>query len=129
MKTYLTIFKLKFMNNIQYRAAAIAGVSTQFFFGIVYIMFYLAFYKSSPSSAPMQWNELVNYLWLNQSLFALVYIWQKDKELLAMIKNGNISYELCRPINFYKKWYATIYGNRIAAVALRFLPIIIIALL
>ena len=129
MKTYITIFKLKFMNNIQYRAAAIAGISTQFFFGIVYIMVYLAFYKSSPSSAPMKWEELVSYLWLNQAFFALVFIWQKDKDLLGMIKNGNISYELCRPINFYKKWFATIYGTKISSVTLRFIPIILIGVL
>ena len=79
MKTYLTIFKLKFMNNIQYRAAAIAGIFTQFFFGIVYIMVYLAFYKSSPNSSPMEWQELVNYLWLYQIFFSMVFIWQKDK--------------------------------------------------
>ena len=129
MKTYLTIFKLKFMNNIQYRAAALAGISTQFFFGIVYIMFYLAFYKSNPTNIPMKWEELVSYLWLNQALFSLVYIWQKDKELLSMIKDGNISYEFTRPINFYKKWFATIYGARLSSVALRFLPVIIIALI
>ena len=38
MKVYLNLFKLKFMNQLQYRMAAIAGISTQFFFGIVYIM-------------------------------------------------------------------------------------------
>ena len=129
MKTYLTIFKLKFMNNIQYRAAAIAGIFTQFFFGIVYIMVYLAFYKSSPNSSPMEWQELVNYLWLYQIFFSMVFIWQKDKELLQMIKNGNISYELCRPINFYKKWFATTYGTRISSLILRVVPITLIAVL
>ena len=32
MKTYLSIFKLKFINGIQYRVAAIAGLLTQLFF-------------------------------------------------------------------------------------------------
>ena len=126
MKTYLTIFKLKFMNNIQYRAAAIAGIFTQFFFGIVYIMVYLAFYKSSPNSSPMEWQELVNYLWLYQIFFSMVFIWQKDKELLQMIKNGNISYELCRPKNLYFMWYFKVLGGRLANVTLRVFPLIII---
>ena len=130
MKVYLNLFKLKFMNQLQYRMAAIAGISTQFFFGIVYIMVYLAFYTSNGDvSLPMKWNELICYLWLGQSLFALVNPWVKDNDLLSMIKDGNIAYELCRPIDFYKKWYATMYGNRLAAVSLRFLPIIIIAIL
>ena len=130
MKKYLSIFKVKMMNNIQYRMAAIAGISTQLFFGLVFIMVYLAFYKSgNNSNLPMNWQELVSYLWLNQILFAMVYIWQKDRDLLSMIKDGNISYELCRPINFYKKWYATMYGSRLSAVLLRFLPVTIIAFL
>ena len=130
MKPYISIFKIKFMNNIQYRAAALAGISTQLFFGLVFIMVYLAFYQSGTTkSLPMNWPELVSYLWLNQIVFALVYLWQKDRELLSMIKDGNIAYELCRPINFYKKWFATMYGSRLAAVLLRFLPVTAIALL
>ena len=130
MRVYLSLFKIKFMNNIQYRAAALAGISTQFFFGIVFIMVYLAFYQSSNTiNAPMEWRELVSYLWLNQAFFSLVYIWQKDREFLNMIKDGNIAYELCRPINFYKKWYTTMYGNRIAAVLLRFSPVLLVAFL
>ena len=130
MRVYLSLFKIKFMNNLQYRAAALAGISTQFFFGIVFIMVYLAFYKSgSNNNLPMKWNELVNYLWLNQAFFSLIYIWAKDNDLISMIKDGNIAYELCRPINFYKKWYATMYGNRLSTIILRFLPIIIIAIL
>ena len=130
MRVYLSLFKIKFMNNLQYRAAALAGIATQIFFGLVFIMVYLAFYNSGNSSnAPMKWNELVSYLWLNQAFFSLVYIWQRDKDFLSMIRDGNIAYELCRPINFYKKWYTTMYGNRIAAVLLRFLPVLIIAFL
>ncbi len=130
MKVYLNLFKMKFMNQLQYRMAALAGISTQFFFGIVYIMVYLAFYKSNgKASLPIKWNELVCYIWLGQALLALINPWVKDNDLISMIKDGNIAYELCRPINFYKKWYATMYGNRLAAVTIRFLPIIIIAVI
>lgn len=130
MKKYISIFKIKLMNNLQYRAAALAGISTQVFFGLVYIFVYLAFYKSGTTKTlPMNFKELVCYLWLNQIFFTLIFIWQKDRELLNMIKDGNVSYELCRPISFYKKWYATMYGTRLAAVILRFLPVTIIALL
>ena len=130
MKKYISIFKIKLMNNLQYRTAALAGISTQLFFGLVYIMVYLAFYQSGTNNTlPMNWKELVSYLWLNQVFFTLIFIWQKDRELINMIKDGNISYELCRPINFYKKWYATMYGARLSALLLRFLPVTIIALL
>ena len=38
MKSYLSYFKLKFINGLQYRAQAIAGIITQFFFGFVFII-------------------------------------------------------------------------------------------
>src|SRR5574344_1778117 len=110
MKTYLSLFKIRFISDLQYRAAALAGLSTQFFFGIVFIMVYLAFYESNTTSIPpMKLNELISYLWLNQAFFALIYVWVRENEFISMIRNGNMAYELCRPINFYKKWFASMY--------------------
>jgi ABC-2 type transport system permease protein len=65
MKSYLNLFKLRIITNFQYRAAALAGISTQLFFGFVYIMVYLALYESNKGvNPPMNLNTIVNYLWL-----------------------------------------------------------------
>ena len=129
MKTYISYFKLKFITGLQYRAAAIAGISTQLFFGIVYISVYVAFYESGSNNLPMKLNELVSYLWLSQAFFALIYMWYKDKEIIKLIKTGNIAYELCRPQNLYFMWASKIFGERLSNVTLRFLPVILFALL
>jgi ABC-type uncharacterized transport system, permease component len=127
-KTYLSLFRIKFISALQYRTAALAGISTQLFFGGVFIMVYVAFYESNNTvGVPMDMKYLVNYLWLNQAFFALTYIWMRNDDLLSMIKNGNVAYELCRPVNFYFKWFFTIYGTRIANVTLRFLPVLLIS--
>ena len=70
MKSYISYFKLKFKTGLQYRAAALAGISTQFFFGFVYVSIYIAFYESGSSNLPMELSELVSYVWLGQSFFA-----------------------------------------------------------
>lgn len=129
MKSYLTYFKLKFKTGLQYRAAALAGISTQLFFGIVYISVYVAFYQSDTNSVPMPLNQLISYLWLNQAFFALVYMWYKDKDILSLIKKGNIAYELCRPQDIYSMWTSKILGERISNLCLRCLPVLIIAIL
>lgn len=129
MKSYLSYFKLKFKTGLQYKAAAIAGMSTQFFFGIIYVSVYIAFYNSDSSNLPMPLNELVSFLWLNQCFFALIFMWYKDKDILNLIKKGNIAYELCRPQDLYFMWYFKILGERLSSVVLRFLPVMIIALL
>lgn len=37
MSAYLSYFKLRFKVNLQWRSAAVAGICTQLFWGIVYI--------------------------------------------------------------------------------------------
>ena len=127
MKSYLSYFILRFKMNLQYRAAAISGIITQFFFGFIQIFVYLAFYESGSGTLPMPLNQLISYVWFSQAFFAIIFLWQKDKEILLLIRNGNISYELCRPQNLYFMWMAKILGQRLANVSLRFLPILIAA--
>lgn len=130
MKSYLTYFRIRIIASLQYRAAALAGLTTQLFFGFVFIMVYLAFYESNGTIvAPMKWQELVNYMWLSQAFFALTYPSQADHELLDMIKNGNIAYEILRPQNFYLRWYVKMIATKTTSTMLRFWPIIIIGLL
>lgn len=125
MNPYISYLKLKIKTGLQYRAAAIAGISTQFFFGMMYVFIYLAFYESNPSSAPMPIKQLISYTWLVQAFLSLVYLWTLDKELISSIKDGNIAYELCRPQDLYYMWFSRILGDRVARVILRF-PIVLI---
>lgn len=126
---YLTYFKLNFITTLQYRASALAGIATQFFFGLVFIMVYLAFYQSNTASVPMELSQLITYLWLGQAFFSLTYVYHKDNEIINMITSGNISYELCRPGNLYFKWAFKIYGSKLASASIKSLPIILVGLI
>ena len=126
MRAYITYFKLKFISSLQYRTAAWAGIATQFFFGFVYIMVYVAFYESGGRNLPMELPQVVTYLWLNQALLALVNQFTRDQVLFKLIKEGGISYELARPKNLYFMWYFKVVGQRLANVTLRFIPLIIV---
>lgn len=125
---YISYFKIQVISGLQYKAAALAGLSTQFFWGFLYVMVYQAFYSYTNNST-ISFNELVTYVWLNQAFFALIYIRAKDNEILNSIKTGTVAYELCRPYKIYSWWYIKILSKRYASVILRFLPIIIISLL
>ena len=130
MKAYLNYFKLRIITNLQYRSAALAGISTQLFFGFLFIMIYLALYESNSGvDAPMDYNSLVSYLWLQQAFFAITYPFLKDSELLNMIQNGNLAYELIRPQNFFWKFYIKMLAERVVSTILRCIPIIIIGML
>ncbi len=128
MRAYLNYFKLRIMTNLQYRAAALAGVGTQVFFGLTFVMLYLALYESNSGvNPPMNLQSLITYLWLQQTFFALMYPYIRDQELLGMIRNGNLAYELIRPQNFYFKYYIKMLSERLVMCFLRFSPILILA--
>lgn len=129
MKFYLSNFKLRFITELQYRASALAGVVTQFFFGLVFIMVFLAFYESGDSNAPITLSQTVSYLWLNQMLFSLIYLFYTDYEVVNQIREGTIAYELIRPKNLYFIWASKIIGTRLARVSLRILPVLIVAII
>lgn len=126
---YFAYFKLKFISNLQYRAAAWAGLSTQFFFGLLNISIFMAFFSSKSVNTEMSLEQTVTYFWLNQMLFSLIYQFYKDRELFELVRTGNISYELVRPQNLYFMWYAKIIGTRLAMVTLRCLPLLIITII
>ena len=43
--------------------------------------------------------------------------------------DGNIAYELCRPVSIYNVWYARSCANRVSRAVLRCFPILIVAAL
>jgi len=128
MSGYLSYFKSVLITRLQYRAAALAGLSTQFFWGFLYCMVYQAFY-SHASIDSISFQELICYVWLNQALFSLIIIRSKDGELIKTIKEGTVAYELCRPYDLYWWWYLKLIAQRYGAVVLRLIPVILLAVL
>ena len=129
MKKYMSFFKIRFINSLQYRAAAYAGVATQFFWGFMEILIFAAFYKSNADAFPMKFHELSSYIWLQQSTIALFFIWFMDNELFEMISSGGVAYELCRPMDIYSMWYTKNVATRISRTLLRCIPILFVAAL
>lgn len=126
MKKYLSFLQLRFIMGLQYRAAALAGIATQFFFGFMRIMIFHAFYQSDPSSFPMDFSATVNYIWLQQAFLAFFMVWMMENEIFDSIINGNIAYELCRPINIYTMWFSRSIATRLSKAVLRCFPILIL---
>lgn len=128
MKAYISYFKLRFIMGLQYRTAALAGLCTQFFWGFIIIMIYQAFYSSGIGTQSITFSQLVTYVWLSQAFLALYYMVMRDNEIFEMIKTGNVSYELCRPVNISWFWYAKAIASRLSAAVIRFFPIIIVSI-
>lgn len=129
MKPYIATLKVRFLNGLQYRTAAVGGLVTQFFWGLMSLYIYQAFYRSGGQPQTLAFSQLVTYIWLQQAFLALLMLYDWDYDLFDLITSGNISYELCRPCNLYGFWYVKLLSKRLSSAALRFSPIIIVAFL
>ena len=129
MRPYIAILKMKLIAGLQYRAAAWAGVCTQFFWGFMYVMIYMAFYESSTEPPPMTMPQLATYIWMQQAFMVIIMLWVQDNELLQDIASGAVAYELCRPYDTYTFWFVRLIALRVSGAAMRCLPILLAAFL
>lgn len=126
MNAYRAILRSRFLTLLHYRAAAIAGVGTQLFFGLVRVMIYDGFYRSSSMYQPMNSEQVTTYIWLGQAMLMLAML-DVDKEVASMIRTGNVVYEMTRPLDLYTVWFTRALSGRAAPLMMRAIPIFIIA--
>lgn len=129
MKKYLSFFRLRFAMGLQYRTAAMAGVVTQYVWGFMEIMVFRAFYRTDAGAFPMSFSATASYIWLQQAFFTLFAAWLMENEIFDAIVNGNIAYEMCRPVDIYNMWYSRSIANRMSKAVLRCFPVLIVAVL
>lgn len=126
MKKYWSFFKMRLMAQLQYRAAALAGMSTQFVWGVMEILLYHAFWIEHPERFPMGMEALSTYIWLQQAFLSLFAMWRWEYDILESVKTGSVSYELLRPTDIYSMWMARSVANRLAQGVLRMIPVIVV---
>lgn len=129
MKQYVSFFRIRFLAGLQYRAAAWAGISTQFAWGAMTILMFRAFYRSGVESFPMDFEDLSCYIWLQQAFLALFMTWFFDNTIFDSISNGTVAYEFCRPCDLYTMWFVRNMATRISRAVLRCIPVSVVAAL
>jgi len=125
MRAYSAIFAARFLMMLQYRAAALAGIATQFWFGAIMIMALSAFYTGAHGSASITLAQAITYIWLGQAFLGLLP-WNVDPEIALMMRTGNVAYERLRPVDTYFYWFTRAMAWRAAATLLRSLPLLFV---
>lgn len=106
-RPYLAAFSTRFLQMLQYRAAAIAGFATQCWWGAIKVMIYSAFFAAAPAAAsasPLSLPQVITYTWLAQALLALTP-WSADPEVALSVRSGGVAYDRLRPLDTYAFWY------------------------
>ena len=126
MKAYVSVFLARFQTQLQYRVAAVSGVGTQCFWGMIRMMLFEAFYRSTTAQMPMTLTEVIAYVWLGQAFLGIIG-WGADPDVRQQIRSGTVAYEMLRPVDIPLYWFSRVMAQRVGTLALRATPILILA--
>ena len=127
--TYLAFARKSFQKRMQYRVANLAGLTTNFFFLLVHIFVYTAFYAASTDPQPLDLNEIITYFVLCQVSFMLMPFWGAGSEVTSAVKDGSVALQLTKPVDFQVYWFTDECGRACYYLLMRGLPTFLISLL
>lgn len=125
MRGYLALFMMRFKQLLQYRRAALAGIATQVFWGIIKLWVLQAFYSMTDAPQPLTFVQGATFIWIGQALIQMLP-WNFDRELEVKIRDGSIAYELLRPLHLYGLIFSRAIALRIAPTLLRIAPVVLL---
>ena len=128
-QVYLAFATKSFQKRMQYRVANLAGLTTNFFFLLVQIFVYTAFYASRIGPQPLSLDEIITYFVLCQVFFMLMPFWGTRSEVTSAIKDGSVALQLAKPVDFQAYWLADECGRAYYYLFMRGLPTFLISLL
>lgn len=129
MKKYISIFRIRFINSLQYRIVVIGAIMKGFILGIMEILVYVALYHTNNTAFPMNFSQIVSYVWIQQVLMVLFLVVFGDGEIYSAIANGTIAYDLVRPIDLYGRWFFQSVANRFSFTVVNCMPVLLLALI
>lgn len=127
MKMYLCLFRVRLLNQLQYRSVLIGTILSGFCWAGMELMVYLAVYRSSNTALPMELSQTISYLWLQQIFLTLLNVVYSDQEIYEAIREGSIAYHRVRPMKLYSLWYFQVVANRISTASICCIPMIVVA--
>ncbi len=129
VQVYLAFIKKSFQRRMQYRVANLAGLTTNFFFLLVHIFVYTAFYAARTAPQPLSLNEIITYFVLCQVSFMLMPLWGTRSEVTSAIKDGSVALQLTKPVDFQAYWFADECGRAFYFLLMRGFPTFLISML
>ncbi|RJQ79257.1 ABC transporter permease [Pseudonocardiaceae bacterium YIM PH 21723] len=110
-----------------YRQAALAGVITNSVFGLIRAATLATLFTGATRSSEYTPQQMSTYVWLGQGLLSVVLLWG-GWDFAERIRTGHVAVDLYRPWDLQAALLAEEIGRAGYALALRFLPPMIIGL-
>lgn len=125
MRLFWELARLSFQRQLTYRAAAMAGLTTNVFFGFLRAAVLIALYNQRPAVAGMSLEEAITYTGFTQAIIAYMSIfgWY---EVMHSVYSGEVATDLLKPMNYFSFWLAQDLGRAASNFLLRGLTIMLI---
>lgn len=119
MQLYIEVARRSFRRAIAYRAAALAGMITNAFFGAVRCFVYIALFNAGSSNvAGFTLQDAISYTWITQALISIGAGWLTI-DLSRSIYSGDVITDLMRPWSFYGYWLSRRLGEQLFNLVIR----------
>jgi ABC-2 type transport system permease protein len=125
MRLYFEIAKKSFQRHLTYRAANLAGIATNTFFGAIYVFVYLALFRERGTVGGINARDTVTYVIISQSLLMAMSAFA-NRDLSEAIIKGDIVMDFIRPVDFYAFWAALDCGRAVYYLVFRGIPTFVI---
>jgi len=123
MRLFHELAMLSFKRQITYRVATLAGLATNFFFGLLRIAVLVALYGERQEVAGISISGAITFTGLTQAVIAYLSLFSWY-DIMNSISTGDIASDLLKPMGYFPYWMARDLGRAIAQLLLRGFPIL-----
>jgi ABC-2 type transport system permease protein len=118
VRLFWELAKRAFKRYMTYRAAAVAGLITNFFFGIFRVAVLLALFGSREEIGGITADGAITYVGLTQAVIAYLSMfgWY---DLIRSVHSGDVSSDLLKPMELFLFWLAQDFGRAVVHFFLR----------
>ena len=125
MRLFWEVTKRSFRRHLTYRAATIAGLVTNIFFGLMRAAVLVALYGDRQVVAGLDVQDVITYTGLTQAVIVYLSIfgWY---DLMRAVHGGEIAGDLLRPMRLFSFWLAQDLGRALVGLVLRGFTIMLV---
>ncbi len=125
MRLFWELARLAFQRQLTYRAATLAGLFTNLFFGLLRVTVLLALYNERGEVAGYSVQDAITYTGLSQASIAYLSIfgWY---DLMNSVHSGEVSADLLKPLSYFRMWLARDLGRSLASLLLRGVTVMLV---
>ncbi len=118
MRLFWEVVRRSFRRHLTYRAAALAGLITNIFFGLVRAAVLVALYGDREVVAGLSVQGVITYTGLTQAVIVYLSIfgWY---DLMNAVHQGEIAADLLKPMRLFSFWLAQDLGRALVGLILR----------